>query len=366
MLRSYGRLQQVPLGFRPDGVLTMFTLLSESKYPDVRARAAFAERVVERLAALPGVERAASVNTLPFSGLGGSGTVSVDGRPAPRAGGWPEVDMRVVTPGYFRTLGVPLVAGRLLDARDGGGAPLVAVINQSLARRLFPNENPIGRGVRIWSGARARRVVGVVGDVRGEALELEPAPAVFAPAAQAADPAMSFAVRASGDPAALAAAVRRAVAEVDPEQPLMNVRPLAEYVDAAAAARRFGLGIVGTFAAIALLLAALGLYSVTAYVVAQRTREIGVRVALGADRREVVRLVVRGALGLAGVGAAAGVVASAATSRLIAGQLYGVTAADPITLGGVAVVLCGAALLAGWLPARRAARVDPAVVLRNE
>jgi putative ABC transport system permease protein len=365
LLRSYAQLQRVPLGFRPEGVLTMFTLLPDAKYPDAAARAAFAERVVERLSALPEVERAASVNTLPLSGLGGTGSVAVDGRPAPRPGGWPEVDVRVVTPEYFRLLGIPRVAGREIEARDGADAPLVAVVNQALARRLFAGESPIGRSVYVW-GPKPRRIVGVVGDVRGDALEMAPGPAVYFPVPQGADPTMSFALRTAGDPAALTPAVRRAVAEVDPEQPLMMVRPLGDYVAAAAATRRFGLAVVGAFAALALGLAALGLYSVTAYVVAQRTREIGVRVALGADGGAVARMVVRGALGLAATGAAVGFVASAATSRLLAGQLFGVAAHDPVTLAGVALLLAAAAALAGWIPARRAARVDPAVALRAE
>jgi putative ABC transport system permease protein len=365
LARSYRALATERLGFAPARLLTLFTLLPEGRYPDVRARSAFVTEAVARVAAVPSVASAAAVSTLPLSGLGSNGSVAVEGRPVPRPEDRLNVNTRTVTPGYFRTLGIPLVAGRDVAAADTLGAPPVVVVSQALAAHLFPGESPLGRRL---TNVRERplEIVGVVGDVRDDALDQAPRPAVYLPTAQDADVVASFAVRTRGDPRAAEGAVRAALAGLDPEQPVMNVRPMADYVAQATEARRFGLALTGAFAGVALGLSAVGLYGVLAYLVGLRARELAVRAALGATRADAARLVAGGALRLTALGVALGAAAALALRRAVAAQLYGVGATDPVTLGAVAAVLAGAALAAGAAPALRAARVDPAAALRAE
>jgi putative ABC transport system permease protein len=365
LARSYRALAAERLGFEPARLLTLVTLLPEGRYPDVRARSAFVSQAVARVAALPAVASAAAVSTLPLSGLGSNGSAAVEGRPAPRPEDRLNVNTRTATPGYFRALGIPLVAGRDVAAGDTLGAPPVVVVSRALAAHLFPGESPLGR--RLTSvRERPLEIVGVVGDVRDDALDRAPRPTVYMPTAQDADVVVGFALRTRGGPRAAEGAVRAALAGLDPEQPVTNVRPMADYVSQATEARRFGLALTGAFAGVALGLSAVGLYGVLAYLAGLRARELAVRAALGATRSDAARLVAGGALRLTALGVALGAAAALALRRAVAAQLYGVGAADPVTLGAVAAVLAGAALAASAAPALRAARVDPAAALRAE
>lgn len=365
LVRSYRALLAERLGFEPAGVLTLTTLLPPPQYPDVRARAAYATRAVAGIAALPSVASAAAVNTLPLSGLNATGKVAVDGRHALRPEDRLRVNMRAVTPGYFRTLGIPIRAGRDVVWTDTLGASPVAVVSRALAARLFPGESPLGRRLT-GVGDRPAEIVGVVDDVREELDDADPKPVVYMPMAQAANPVIGFAVRTRGAPRTAEGAVRAVLAGIAPEQPVMHVQPMADYIAEATAARRFGLALTGAFAGVALGLSAVGLYGLLAYLVALRARDLAVRAALGATRRQTAWLVAGGALRLTAAGVALGVVGAFALQRVVAGQLYGVGANDPVTFGVVAAVLAGAALAASAGPALRAARVEPAAVLRGE
>jgi predicted permease len=365
LVRSYVSLVRTPLGFRPDHLLTMFTLMPESRLPTDRARGEFLLRSAERIRALPGVEGVAVTDAVPLSGLGSYATAWADGEPRPKDEDLPTLWPHDVSADYHAVLGIPLLAGRALSVGDTAGAPRVVVISASLARRLFGGASPIGRRLR---GLRDQplTIVGVVGDVRANAIDETPQPAAYLPVAQETDLGGSLLVRTRGDPLALERAARAAIASVDPEQPVMNVRTMDDYVAQALSARRFSLFLTAVFAVSALVLAMVGLYGLLAYLVAQRTREIGVRVALGAQRVDVARLVLGGALRLAGLGALIGVPAALVGGRLLRAQLYGVGPADPATIVGVALVLLGTAAAAALVPTRRAARVDPAVALQSE
>ncbi|MBV9881078.1 MAG: ABC transporter permease, partial [Gemmatirosa sp.] len=362
---SYVSLATLDVGFRADGLLTMVTRLADTAYPNVRARAAFLDAAAERVAALPGVEGAAVVNVLPLSGLGSTSTTAVEGRPVPPPDRRPSVLTRDVTPDFHRVFGIPLLAGRLLTRGDSLGAPRVAVVSRALARQLFPGENPIGRRL-IHMRDSAYTIVGVVEDIRDEALDVPPKPTVYMPNAQDADNVGCLAVRTRGDPRALEGAVRRVLAGLDPEQTVIAVQPMTGYLASSVETRRFSLFLTAVFAGTALVLAMVGLYGVLAYLVGQRTREIGVRVALGARRADVAGLVLGGAVRLAGTGVAIGVPAALLAARLLRAQLYGVGPSDPLTFVVVGAALVGTAGLAALVPTRRAARVDPVVALRSE
>ncbi|AHG87817.1 permease [Gemmatirosa kalamazoonensis] len=365
LVRSYVTLAGEPLGFRPERLLTMFTLMPESRFPTDRARGQFLLRAAERIRALPGVEGVAITDAVPLSGLGGYATAWVEGEPQPKPEDLPTLWPHDVSADYHAVLGIPLVAGRAFSDRDTAGARRVVIVSASLARRLLPHGSLVGRRL---GGLRAEplTVVGVVGDVRANAIDEGPQPAAYLPVAQETDIAGSLLVRTRGAPLALERAARAAIASVDPEQPVMNVRTMDDYVAQALSTRRFSLFLTAVFAGSALLLAMVGLYGLLAYLVAQRAREIGVRVALGAQRVDVARLVLGGALRLAGTGALVGAPVALLGARLLRSQLYGVGPSDPITLVAVAATLVGTAALAALVPTRRASRVDPAITLRQE
>jgi predicted permease len=365
LVRSYRALADARLGFAPERLVGLYTLLADARYPDVQARAAFVDAAVARLAALPQVESAAASSALPLTGFGAYGTAAVEGRPAPRPADRLRVNPRVVTPGYFRTLGVPLRAGRALAAGDTLGAPAVAVVSRSLADRLFPDGRALGRRL---TAVRERPVaiVGVVDDARDDALDEAPRPTVYLPAAQEAEATVGLVVRTRPGAGDAEAAVRGALAALDPEQPVMNLRPMRGYVAEATAARRFGLALTSGFAAVAVALSAAGLYGVLAYLVGLRARELALRAALGATERDAARLVAGGALRLTALGVCLGAAAAFALRGVVASQLYGVGAGDPAAFGGAALLLAAVALAASAAPVVRAARTDPAAALRAE
>jgi predicted permease len=370
LLRSYQAVLAVDPGFKPEGVLVAETVLAASRFPEPADGDRFYERVLERLRALPGVESAGYTNFAPLLFKGIRSVVLVEGRPPPE----PSEALRnlatnrAVSPEYLETLGVPLVSGRFIDARDARTAPPVVVVNESLARRHWPEGDPLGRRIDMGNGVLLT-VVGVVGDVHQMGLDVPPDAETFVPLAQTSAPFMrprQLVVRTRGDPLALAAAVRRAVWDVDPDQPVSSVRAMTEVLDRELASRDTQLTLLGTFALLALVLAAVGLYGTVSYTVSQSAAEIGLRMALGAGKRTVVGSVVRSALGTAALGVGLGLMAAYVLAPTIAAFLYGVTPTDPATATGVAAVLLLIAGVAAFVPARRAASIDPAVTLRAE
>jgi predicted permease len=374
LIRSYQHLQQVDLGIESDRVLTFSVSVPQVRQPDAPAARRMLAAIEERLATMPGVETAGAISNLPLLSAGPPDDFVIEGRPAPPAG-TPAWNARylMVTPRTFRALRIPLERGRLLAEGDVAGRPLVAVINDTAARLYWPGEDPVGRTIRYYpqETSPSIRIVGIVGDVRSMGANTPVPPAVYVPFEQAPRPpyegrSMTFVVRVHGNPSDLIASARAAVASVDAGLPLANVQPMAAVVAAAANQPRFTTLVVSFFAGIAFFLAALGLYGILAYSVEQRYREIGVRVALGAENREIFRFIIGGGLRLALIGLVLGVPAALALTRLIGGLLSGVTSSDPATYLAVVAMLAACALLASYLPARRATRIDPIVALRTE
>jgi predicted permease len=372
LLRSYARLLDVDPGFRPDHLLIAETAWSPSKYGDAASRKAFYADVLERTRALPGVASAGYVTNPPLMFLGGRAFFVAEGQPPPAPGdvGRNIASVRAVSAGYLETLGVPLIRGRNLDGRDSAEAPLTAVVNEAMARMRWPGEDPVGRRFRFGPpNAPWMTIVGVVGDVKQMGLDTAPFPEFYTPVEQTSPESFLWprylVVRTKDDPLSLAAAVRQAVRDVDADQPV-GIRSMSDVLDAAVANRSMQLTLVGAFAALALLLASIGLYGVLSYTVARRTSEIGLRMALGAPRGSVVGAVVRNALLTAVIGLAVGLAGSLALSRLLASSLFGVRPTDPATLAAVSAAVLLVTLLASYVPARRAADVDPVSALRTE
>jgi predicted permease len=374
LMRSYQHLQRVDLGFDPERLLTFTVSIPEGRQPDPAAARRMLAGVEDRLAAMADAESAGAISNLPVASAGPPDDFVIEGRPAPAAGtpGW-NARYIMATPRAFRALRIPLKRGRLLSESDVAGQPLVAVVNETAARVYWPGDDPVGRTIRYFpqETSPSIRIVGVVGDVRSMGPTTAPPPAVYVPYAQSPREAyegrsMTFVVRSRWEQAGLAAPSRAAVASVDPSLPLANVRSMSEVVAIATGQPRFTTVVMTFFAGVAFFLAGLGLYGILAYRVEQRVREIGVRMALGADNREIFRLIIGGGLGLAALGILIGVPAALALTRLLRGFLSGVTTTDPLTYGAVITLLTLSALLASYLPARRATRVDPIAALRGE
>ena len=371
LLRSYAAVLAVDPGFDAEGLLLVETWSPASRAANPAERETFYRRVLDNVRALPGVERAGYTNFAPLVFKGGRSVIFVDGRPRPSANEMLEnlATNRSASPGYLETLGVPLVRGRLFDERDTRGAPRTAVINESLARAHWSDGDPIGQRLSIGGGDMVT-VVGVVADVRQRGLDAPADPEVFVPLDQIGDNAFmaprQLVVRTDGDPLALAALVRRAVWAVDPAQPVSSMRAMSEVLDAELGNRNTQLTLIGAFAVLAVVLAAVGLYGVLSYAVAQKTNEIGLRMALGARPTTVVGSVVGTALGTTALGIVIGLIAALLLTESIASFLYGVAPTDPVTAAAVAGVLFAVAALAAFVPARRAARVNPLTALRAE
>jgi len=371
LIKSFWRLRQVDPGFRVEGVLKSEYQLPPTRYPVDFARYPdfvemhrFHDELLARVASLPGVESAAIAGNHPLDS-GFTNSFVVVGREA-EARGWPEISVRRVTPGYFATVQVPLVRGRLLAGSDATRAPAVLVINEAAARRFFADREPLGQQIAFW-GAR-RTVVGVVGNERFRGLASAPPPAVYAPLAQAPSAGSSEAllVRGDGTSSLLLSEVRASIRAVDPALAVFGAEPLAETLSQSVRERRFVTLVLAVFAAVALLLAAIGVHGILSYNVASRRREIGIRMALGAEPGRVTALVVGQGLRLTGAGLAVGVVGALLLTRLLTGLLFGVTSTDPVTFVAVLVVMGGAGLVASYLPARRAVSLDPLVALRPD
>ena len=366
-LRSLVRLQQVDPGFEAERVLAATIFPSGPRYESDEQQIGFFDRLLERLEGQPAVVAAGAVTTLPMSPIGIDYDLpfSADGSPPPSPAERREVDFRVVAGDYFSALGVP-VLGRTFDATDReDGAPVV-MVNRTLAERYFPGESPLGRQVWVGGGVGQATVVGMVGDVRHRGLAARPRPELYVPYRQYPHGGMTVVVRGLGDPAGLTRLLKEAVYGMDPAQPLTGLTTLTDLLSGSVAPQRFNLMLLGGFAALALVLAAVGVYGIVAYTVSGRTREIGIRMALGAAGRDVGRAVMGPALGPSAAGIAIGSAVAALVGRALAPDLYRVSPQDPLTFTFVALILLGAAAVACAIPARRARRIDPVVALRSE
>lgn len=371
LLRSYQRLSAVNPGFSPDHVVTFHMALPEAKYATAAAVSGFVNAYVQRIADTRGVDKAAAVFGLPLDSDFSASTSftragETDSENSPIAG------MRIVTPDYFAALRIPLRAGRLFNERDDASAAEAVIVNQEAVRRYWPNQNPVGQqiklGVRLVNGVRSgeKTIVGVIGDVKYGGLDLTPPPEIYLPYAQHPVDSLTIAIRTSGDAMTVMPAARAELASLDRELPMADIHTMEELIGHSIAERRFTMLVLASFAFVAVVLAAVGVYGVLAYVVSQRTQEIGVRLAIGAAPGDVVRLFVREGATLALVGLLAGLAAALAAARALTVLLFGVTTTDPMTFASVGIVLALVALAASYVPARRAARVDPMAALRTE
>jgi putative ABC transport system permease protein len=373
LLRSFSHLQEVPPGFQPDHLFVADIPLSPTAYAKPQDRYQFFDRLVERAKTLPGVRSAAAASFLPVSGGGSIIHFNITGHPPKSPREFVAAGYRTITPNYLETLGVPLLQGRLFTYADNDKSPAVVVINKTMVATFFPNENPLGKRLQLGAlpdqQVPTMEIVGVVGDVR-PGLGIDPQAEMYLPYRQAdlLLPVfqLSVVMRTAGDPSLQTAALRSALAEIDPNQPLVKVRTMEENMATTVAEPRFRAWLIGIFAALALVLSAVGVYGVMSYTVTQRTSEIGVRVTMGAQPRDVFRIIVGEALRLALLGVGVGLVTALALTRLLRGFLFGISAYDPLTFIGVSLLLTIVAAAASYFPARRATLVDPLVALRYE
>jgi putative ABC transport system permease protein len=375
LIKSFWRLQKVDPGFNPDNALTASAPMPRTKYQDNVQRVAFFQQLVEKVSALPGVQAAGILtpNTaMPLSG-GYVQAFEIQGRAPLPPDANQNTNFYAVDAGFFKAMGIPLLRGRLLTERDNGDAPHVAVINETMAKKMFPDEDPLGKRLTFTGSSNLDwyEIVGVVGDVKQYGLD-QPTPMqtyepyVQQPPSSLALASMTLIVRTAGAPADFTAAIRNAVLQIDKEQPLSNIRTLDQLLSTSIAQRRFTMLLLGVFAAVALVLAAVGIYGVLSYVVTQRTHEIGIRMALGAAQRDVLKLVVGRGMLLTLLGVATGLAAAFALTRLMTTLLFGVSTTDPLTFSLISLLLITVALLACWIPARRATKVDPLTALRHD
>ena len=374
LVKSFARLQGVDPGFDPGHLLTFNLSLPAARYPADSQQTAFFDQVLPAIAAVPGVRAAGATSVMPFGGSWSTASFEIEGyQPPPKSPG-PWGDVRIVSPAFFETLRIPLRKGRFLGEEDRAGGRRVAVIDEEFVRRYWPNQDPLGKrftfgpppGAADTTAREWIEVVGVIGHTKHEGLDAEARLQLYMPYRQRPLPFLTVAARTTGDPTTYANQIRRAVQSVDPDQPIANVRTMDELIAQSVGQRRLSMLLLSLFSGIALVLASVGIYGLMSYSVAQRSRELGVRIALGAARSDVLRLVLRQGMSLALMGIVIGVGAAFALTRLIESQLYGVRATDPATFVGVAALLAVTALAANLVPALRATRVDPAVVLREE
>ena len=372
LARTFANLMGVAPGFDPSGVLTFQVMPDGPRYDTTQEAAAFYRDALERIGNLPGVESAAITNKLPLDWQFNSAIVFPE-----KPDKFESVQFRMISPDYFSVMKIPVRQGRAFTGADNVSAPPVAIVNDAFARRYFDGQNPFARQLSVGNVATdpPRQVVGVVADTKQMGLDSAAMPTVFVPIPQLPDQVMAvvrtftpahFTIRASAAPAGFMNAVKREIAALDPTIAMTRVRSMEEIMRSAVASQRFNMLLVGLFAGLGLLLAGVGIYGVVSYSAAQRTNEIGIRIALGARAGDVVRLILKHGLALASVGVAIGLLASFALTRLMKGLLFGVSATDPLTFAAIALALVGVALLACWIPARRATKVDPMVALRRE
>jgi putative ABC transport system permease protein len=370
MMKSFVRLLEVRPGFDPENVLTASLSLPRARYDNTQKAADFVAQLEQQVAGQPGVKAVGAVNLLPMAGSGATTSFVVEGQAAPMRGQEPEANYRVVTPSYFGALGIPVARGRAFNEHDRAkeaGAPGVAIINETMVRLFFQNEDPLGRRLLDSEGRNPPvEIVGVVGDIKHFGLDDKPEAYLYLPHAQVGGNFMTLVVRTERDPSAMTAALRREVLTLDKDQPVFDVKTMEQRLADTGAQKRLTMWLLGVMASVALVLAAVGIYGVIAYSVTQRTHEIGIRMALGAQRGDIIRLVVKQGMLMAVVGVLVGLAASFYVTRVMSGLLFGVSATDPATFAGVALLLAAVALVACLIPARRATRVDPMVALRYE
>src|SRR5262249_55814882 len=381
MIKSFVRLQEVDPGFEPESVLTAEIGLPRAKYADGQKVAAFHDQLLERLATLPGVAAAGLGSSLPLSGTNADTSFFIDGQPKLEPRDRPHTHPRTISPDYFRAMGMRMVEGRVLTEQDHAQAPRVAIINETMARRFWPANTALGKHIALDFETMKffpdrppqfdlamgmREIVGVVRDVRHEGLETEPQPEMYIPDRQLPEREMNLVIRASVDPVSLAAAVRGAVSAIDQDQPVTNIKPMVKLFTDSVAKPRFNYLLFTIFAGVALLLSITGVYGVMSYAVAARTREMGIRLALGARGADLLKLVIRQGMKPVMAGVALGLAGAYGLTRLMATLLFDVSATDPAIFAGVAALLATIALLACYLPARRATKVDPVIALRHE
>ncbi|HEX8144505.1 MAG TPA: ABC transporter permease [Pyrinomonadaceae bacterium] len=366
MIRSFVHLISSNLGINPNNVLTMELSIPRLKYPEEQHRINFYQELVGRIRNLPGVEQAAAVNYVPMGRSSSSADFHVEGPPAPPKGKEPFADYQVVTPQYFEAMGTPIRQGRAFTEQDKKDAPLVVIINERLARRYFPAGDALGHRLVFNEKEGPLEIVGVAADVKNEDLDDEANMTVYRPFLQEPWGSMAVIVRTSSDPVQLASTVRSEVRAIDQEQPVYNIRTMQQVIEESVSPKRLATLLLTFFAFGALLLAAIGIYAVMAYSVTSRTHEIGIRMALGAQPRDILRLIVRQGLILTGIGVGLGLLGAFAMTRAMTEMLNGVQATDPLTFGAISLLLSVVALLACYLPARRATKVDPMIALRYE
>jgi predicted permease len=369
LITSFFQLQKQPPGFQPDNVFAANLTLPTTRYPDIEAQGRFYLRLVENMRRAPGVTGASLVQGLPLTGANSRSPYARADGDVPPLKDRPLGLTRSITPGYFATMGIPLLAGRDFTERDLSHAPLVVIISRATARKLFADEDPMGR--RLFMGSQnsiglQMEIIGIVDDVRSQTLQQTAEVEFYRPVMQRQSPFMQLVVRTQSEPAAFAASARQVLKQLDAEMPLNNPTTVATIVEQSLAQERLLFTLLGVFAALALLLASVGIYSVVAYMVSQRTGEIGVRMALGAQRGNILRLILGQGLKPVALGVGTGLIGCLALGSFIQSQLYGVSAFDPVTLGAASISLAVVAAIACWLPARRAMRVDPMIALRYE
>ena len=372
LVHSFARVQNVEPGFDARGMLTLRLALPESRYTTFEQGDRFFDALFAAQRARPGVEAVAAANALPFSGVGGSRTFHIEGREPKRPEDQPEEQLRIVTDGYFQTMRIPVVKGREFTDRDRLSAPRVAVVNEALARKHWPGETAVGRRIAFSRDEpHWYEIVGVVANIKHRGLDAADRPELYVPYRQplfsnwTVRP-MQLVVRTAGDPLIAASTVRQDVVRIDAEQPISDVRTMDDRIGRSLAARRFNMVLLAVFASLALTLAGIGIYGIVAYAVTERTHEIGVRLALGAQRRDVMAMIVAQGMAMAAAGAAVGVVSALPLTRVMTSLLFGVSAADPVTFAAIPLLLAAVAFVACYAPARRATRVDPLVALRTE
>ncbi len=375
LLKSYARVQDVNPGFNPNNVLTMEVSLPQLKYPSPgpaylggTSAINFFQEAHRRIAELPGVQATGCTTTLPLSGSNSDSSFAIEGANLQPGEPGPDEEIRAITPEYFRVLQTPLLEGRFFNDADTADSPQVVIINEALARKYFPKGDALNKRITFDDPRKDPkwvRIVGIVGSIRHRRLDLDPQPEYYVPQAQFPVRSMVLAVRSGQDPRTLTSAIRREIQSIDPDQPIANVRTLQAVTADSIAPRRMSVALLGVFAGIALLLAGVGIYGVISYLVVQRTHEIGVRMALGAQRSDVLGLVVGHALKLVGIGTVIGLILAFLSTRTLSALLYSVGAFDPTTFVFVTIALAAIALLASYIPALRATRADPMIALSH-
>jgi putative ABC transport system permease protein len=366
MIKSFVRLQQTNLGFNPDHLLTVNVSLSSSKYPEERQQAAFFQEALQRIQSLAGVQSAGATTALPLTLSVSGSDFRIEGRPEPEAGKEMIINTSSISPGYFKTLGVSILKGRDFSDRDNSDAPLAAIINSDLARTYFATEDPLGKRITFDDGESWISIVGVVADIKRMGLDTAAKPEVYFPYLQVPSPSMSVVARTTTEPLSLVGGVKNQIQTIDKDLPVGEWKTMQQVLSESNSGRRFNLVLLTVFAAVAVILAMVGIYGVMSYAVTQRSHEIGIRMAIGAQSRDVFRMVVGEGMILALIGIGFGLVGAFALTRLMATMLFAVEPTDPATFITIAVLLTGVTLVACYIPGRRATKVDPLIALRYE